>query len=69
MPLGFDPETLLFIGVIGGIGAAATYGAFQYAEKGVPKLTINDLLPMPPPYPPVPRFLYNKELLESLTKR
>ena len=27
----------------------------------MPKLTISDLLPMPPPYPPLPRFLYNRE--------
>lgn len=69
MPFGIDPETLLIVGVVGGIGAAATYATFHHAEKTGPRLTINDLLPMPPPYPPVPRFLYNKELMESLTKR
>lgn len=32
----------------------------------MPKLTISALLPMPLPYPPLPRFLYNRELVESL---
>lgn len=69
MPFGIDPETLLIVGVVGGIGAAAMYTSFHHAERAGPKLTPTDLLPMPPPYPPVPRFLYNKELMESLTKR
>jgi len=63
------PQTLIIVGVIGGLGAAATYGTFHYAEKLGPKLTATDLLPMPPPYPPVPRFLYKKELIESLRRR
>ncbi|MBA7608834.1 hypothetical protein ES703_16017 [subsurface metagenome] len=63
------PPTLLIVGVIGGLGAAATYGTFHYAEKLGPKLSATDLLPMPPPYPPVPRFFYNKELMESLRRR
>jgi len=70
MPLGIDPEILLIVGVVGGIGAAATYATFQYAEKAGPKLEVKDLLPMPPPYPPVPRFLYTKpELLAELRRR
>ena len=60
---------LLVVGVVGGVGAAMTYITFHYAEKAGPKLTATDLLPMPPPYPPVPRFLYNKELMESLKRR
>ena len=63
------PPTLLIVGGIGGLGAAATYGTFHYAEKLGPKLSATDLLPMPPPYPPVPRFFYNKELMESLRRR
>lgn len=71
MPLGLDPETLLFVGVIGGIGAAATYGAFHYAEKAGPKLTLADLLPAPPWVGlPLPRFFYTKpELIEELRRR
>jgi len=65
----FNPATLLIVGVITGVGGAVTYSAFHYAEKTGPKLTATDLLPMPPPYPPVPRFFYNKELMESLRRR
>ena len=70
MPLGIDPETLLIVAIVGGIGAAATYTTFHQAEKAGPKLKAADLLPMPPPYPPVPRFLYTKpELLAELRRR
>jgi len=69
--LGFDPETLLFIGIIGGLGATATYGAFHYAEKAGPKLTINDLRPcFPWEGLPLPRFVYTKpELMAELRRR
>ena len=63
MPV-INPVTLLIVGVVGGISMAATYTAFHYAEKASPKLEAKDLLPMPPPYPPLPRFMYEKpELL------
>ncbi|MBA7715125.1 hypothetical protein ES703_124165 [subsurface metagenome] len=65
-----DPETLLIVGVIGGLGSAGTFAAYNYAAKAGPKLTMKDLLPMPPPYPPVPRFLFTKpELLAELRRR
>jgi len=61
------PPTMLIVGVIGGLGAAATYGTFHYAEKLGPKLTATDLLPAPFPYPPLPRFIFTKpEVIESL---
>ena len=65
------PPTLLIVGVIGGLGAAATYGTFQYAEKIGPKLTLADLLPAPPWVGlPLPRFVYTKpEILEELKRR
>ena len=70
MPLGIDPELLLIVGVVGGIGAAATYSSFHYAEKVGPKLTINDLRPcLPWEGLPLPVFFYTKpELLESLRR-
>jgi len=68
MPLGIDPELLLIVGVVGGIGAAATYSSFHYAEKLGPKLGAGDFLPMPPPYPPLPRFLYKLGITESLRR-
>lgn len=70
MPFGIDPETILIVGLVGGLGAAATYSTFHLAERAGPKLAIKDLLPMPPPYPPVPRFLYTKpELLAELRRK
>ncbi|MBA7593433.1 hypothetical protein ES703_00353 [subsurface metagenome] len=65
------PPTLLIVGVIGGLGAAATYGTFQYAGKVGPKLTIDDLRPcLPWEGLPLPRFFYTKpELLEDLRRR
>ena len=71
MPLGIDPEILIIVGVVGGVGAAATYGTFHYAEKIGPKLTLVDLLPAPPRVGlPLPRFFYTKpELIEELRRR
>lgn len=68
---GIDPETLLIVGLIGGFGAAATYGTFHYAEKLGPKLTLNDLRPcLPWEGLPLPRFVYTKpELLAELRRR
>ena len=61
MPLGIDPELLLIVGVVGGIGAAATYSSFHYAEKVGPKLTINDFRPaFPWEGLPLPIFFYTK---------
>ena len=61
-----DPETGLFIGIISGLGGVVTYVAYNIANKLGPQLELKDLLPMPPPYPPLPRFLYTKP--DVLTK-
>ena len=66
MPFGIDPETLLIVGVIGGLGAAGTFATYDYAQKTGPKLALEDLLPMPPPYPPLPRLMFKPELLAEL---
>jgi len=66
------PPTLLIVGVIGGVGAAATYGVYSYAEKLGPKLTIGDLRPAFPweGLLPLPVFMYKKpELIEELRRR
>jgi len=64
-----DPETLLMVGVIGGLAAAGTLLAFKFAEGAGPLLSPEDLLPMPPPYPPVPRFMYTKPGLPTEMRR
>lgn len=71
MPLGIDPETLLVVGIIGGLGAAATYASFHIAERVGPELTLGDMLPLAPwEGPPLPRFTKTKpELLSVLTRR
>lgn len=65
-----DPETLLIVGIVGGIGAAATYGTFYYAGKAGPQLGLKDLLPAPPWVGlPLPLFFYTKpELLNELRR-
>lgn len=65
MPL--TPVSLIIVGVVVGIGGVVTYSIFQFATKVESKLEPRDLLPMPPPYPPVPRFIYEKpELVAEL---
>ena len=55
------PGTLLIVGLIGGIGAAATYTSYTYAQQKGPELTKSlksDLAPMPPGEgPPLPAAL------------
>ena len=67
MPL--DPETGLIMFIVGGIGAVASFSAFKFAEDIGPYFEVKDLLPMPPPYPPLPRFLYTKpEAIKAVLK-
>jgi len=59
-----DPETLLIVGVIGGIGAVATFAAYVVAGKAGPKLTMSDLRPcLPWEGLPLPRFVYTQPAL------
>ena len=55
------PGTLLIVGIIGGLGAAATYSSYAYAQQKGPELTKSlksDLSPMPPEEGrPLPRGL------------
>ncbi len=61
--------TAALIFVVGGVGTVATFTGFKIAREIGPQLEPRDLLPMPPPWPPVPRFIYEKpELLQSLRR-
>lgn len=65
----FEPGTGAIIFVIGGVGLLATYTGYKIAESAGPQLEPNDFLPMPPPHPPLPRFMYEKpELVEALRR-
>jgi len=64
-----DPESAIFWFFVAGTLGVATKVAWEVSNRIGKEVTVEDLLPMPPPYPPVPRFLYNKELMESLRKR
>jgi hypothetical protein len=67
--LGIPGVTLLVVGAIGGIGAAGTLLTYHIAERLGDELKPEDLRPMPPPYPPLPTFLYTKPyLVEKLKK-
>lgn len=65
-----DPETGLIMFVVGGIGTVVSFAAYKAAQTIGPKIEPSDLLPMPFPYPPLPRFMYKKpELLAELRGR
>ena len=55
------PGTLLIVGIIGGLGAAATYTSYAYVQQRGPELTKSlqsDLSPMSPEDgPPLPQAL------------
>ncbi len=64
------PAFALVVGIVGAIGAIAGATALKVGRKIGGQLDEEDLLPMPPPYPPIPRFVYTKpELLKELRRR
>ncbi len=64
-----DPGTSLILFIVGGVGAVAYFTTWEAAQQIGPKIKPSDLLPMPPPYPPLPRFMYTKpELLAGLRR-
>ncbi|MBA7703487.1 hypothetical protein ES703_112273 [subsurface metagenome] len=63
------PAFALVVGIVGAIGAIAGATALKVGRKIGGQLDEEDLLPMPPPYPPIPRFIYTKpELLKELRR-
>jgi hypothetical protein len=64
-----NPGTAALLLIVGGVGTVATFTGFDIAQKVGPQLEPKDILPMPPPYPPLPRFIYEKpEVLDSLKR-
>ena len=64
------PAFALVVGIVGAIGAIVGATALKVGGKIGGQLDEEDLLPMPPPYPPIPRFVYTKpELLKELRRR
>ncbi|MBA7660135.1 hypothetical protein ES703_68134 [subsurface metagenome] len=63
------PGFAIVVAMVGAVGAVAGASAFEVGRKIGGKLETEDLIPMPPPYPPLPRFLYTKpELLAELKR-
>lgn len=51
-------ESLVIVGVLGGLGAAGSYAAYNFVDKIGPELQPGDLLPTPPwEGLPKPRFV------------
>jgi len=64
------PAFALVVGTVGAIGAIVGATALKVGREIGGQLDEEDLLPMPPPYPPIPRFLYTKpELVAELTRK
>ncbi len=64
------PAFALIVGIVGAIGAIAGATALRVGRKIGGQLDEEDLLPMPPPYLPVPRFLYTKpEVMRGLRRK
>jgi len=63
-----DPESTLLVGLVGGFGTVVTYILYKIAPIIGKQISAKDLLPAPPPNPPLPRFLTEKkpELAENV---
>jgi len=64
-----DPESAIFWFFVAGTLGVATKVAWEVSNRIGKEITTEDLLPMPPPHPPLPRFLYKPELLAELRRR
>lgn len=65
-----SPAFAIIVGVVGAVGALAGATTFKVGREIGPKLSAEDLLPMPPPHLPLPRFLYTKpEVLAELRRK
>lgn len=61
-----DPEVVGLVGVIGGITAIGTYILYKMIDVVGTQAGPKDMLPAPPPYPPIPRFLLNKDITSQM---
>lgn len=65
----FSPGFIGIVAVAGALGAVGAAVAARVARDVGDKLNAADLLPAAPPRLPLPRFVYDKELMGSLRKR
>ncbi len=65
LPFGFA----LTVAIVGAVGAVAGATALETGRRIGSQIEPKDLLPMLPPYPPLPRFLYKPELLASMRRK
>jgi len=65
LPFGFA----LTVAIVGAAGAVAGATALETGRRIGSQIEPKDLLPMPPPHLPLPRFLYTKPELIAELKR
>jgi len=53
----FDPETMIFVGIFGVVGAMGGYITKELAKDVGSKVDQKDMMPAMFPYPPIPKFL------------
>ncbi|MBA7656168.1 hypothetical protein ES703_64083 [subsurface metagenome] len=64
-----DAESAIFWFFVAGTLGVATKVAWEVSNRIGKEITAEDLLPMPPPHLPLPRFLYKPELMAELKRR
>lgn len=65
-----SPGSIPLILVVGGVGAVASFAAYSLVHDLGSELEVEDYLPMPPPNPPLPRFMVEKrELVDAALRR
>lgn len=62
-----DPQFALLVFVVGGATSVVGAAAWNIGRKVSPMIDSSDLVPMAPPYPPLPRFLWDRpEVMQAI---